>query len=98
MTSTQIFVANWISRFYVERGLLGCPEPDEMTPEIVQWMDDETLNELVVALCGLLQDKHAKKGYELANNLLSAIETDQKIYGYIKRRPNRKAEQFAYAA
>lgn len=97
--ATQIFVANWISRFYAERGIIGWPEPDELTTEIVRWMDDETLNDLVVALCELLKDKRATEGHELAHALLTAVENDTRIYyGYIKRRPNRKAEQFAAIA
>jgi hypothetical protein len=67
----------------------------------VAWLDDETLDELYVALTILRSDYKARKGHVLAGELIEAIERNdvREIEraidrGYIKRRPNRKAKEY----
>jgi hypothetical protein len=104
ISTTQIFVSNWLTRFGIEHGFIGWPGPEDLTPEIVNWLDDETLNELYVALTCLCEDWKARKGHALAAELIAEIEkrdirelAAMSQRGIIKRRPMRRAER-NYAA
>jgi hypothetical protein len=105
ISTTQIFVSNWLTRFGIEHGFIGWPGPEDLTPEIVNWLDDETLSELYVALTYLSQDWKARKGHALAGELIYEIEKRDireletiNRRDAIKRRPNRKANEYSYAA
>lgn len=105
MTSTQIFVANWINQFFTERGFIGSVDPHELEPErISDGLDRFALDDLRIALIYLRTDWKARKGHNLAGTLVRAIERDirrieaTEFRGYVKKRPNRKSEQFSAIA
>lgn len=79
MTNAQIFVANWLTRFGIERGFIGWPDPDDLNEHITEWLDVEALHDLATALSAMLADRTARKGHKLAMMLLQKIkemETD----------------------
>jgi hypothetical protein len=98
MESTQIFVAAYVNQFFAERGIIGYPNPDDFSSEVVRWLDPDALDQLRVALTALRADWKARKGHKLAGELLAVIENETSAISparsQIFRRANQKAERY----
>lgn len=98
METTKIFIAAWVDNFFTERGIIGYPEPDDFSPEVFRWLDEEALDQLHVALTALRADRKAQKGHALANKLITAIDNElgkntvtRLARSQVFRQPNHKA-------